>query len=198
MTSTNPQPKPNDTDPRWSDFDAFLTAEDLDGKAQTWRITKASITEVYDQKEKKVVFKPVIHFAATPKYMILSPTNRHRLQEAFGNRCANAVGKLVTVKTEKVKAFGKERDVLRITIPQQVDTKTGEIAGNGTASASNDQTRWTDFCKEKGFGAAEIEAALKTRSVAGWMKEHSKTIDDAMNALVTWAMDHKAPATTGK
>ena len=56
------------------------------------------------------------------------------------------------------------------------------------ASVQSDQQRWTAFCKEHGFGAAEIESALGTRSVAGWLRQHNATLDDAMSKMLNWAM----------
>lgn len=51
-----------------------------------------------------------------------------------------------------------------------------------------DQQLWVSFCKEHSFGATDIEKALGTRSVAGWMKERNATIKDAMNTLLNWAV----------
>jgi hypothetical protein len=84
-----------------------------------------------------------------------------------------------------------------------IDKPDGKIAarvldwlGRGEASAAqSDQQRWTAFCKEHGFGAEEIEAALSTRSVAGWLREHNAALDDAMTKLLNWAMERSsAPA----
>lgn len=84
------------------------------------------------------------------------------------------------------------------------DAKFGEkmlswLNAGADGSQLSDQQRWTAFCKEHGFGAAEIEAALSTRSVAGWMRTHNATLDDAMTKLLNWALEKpNAPATAGK
>jgi hypothetical protein len=58
-----------------------------------------------------------------------------------------------------------------------------------------DQQRWTTFCKENSFGATEIEAALGTRSVATWLREHNATLEEAMAKLIAWATEREgAPA----
>jgi len=63
-----------------------------------------------------------------------------------------------------------------------------------TAPVQSDQERWTQFCKANGFGAAEIEAALGTRSVATWMREHGQLVDDAMTKLTAHASRKQGPA----
>ena len=72
--------------------------------------------------------------------------------------------------------------------------------GEGEPSTvQTDQQRWTAFCKEHGFGANEIEAALGTRSVAGWLRQHNTTLDDAMSKMLNWAMERStAPATASR
>ena len=67
------------------------------------------------------------------------------------------------------------------------------------APVAPDQAKWVAFCKSNGFGATEIEAALGTRSVATWMREHSATIDQAMHRLADWkADDRRVPTSAGK
>jgi hypothetical protein len=68
------------------------------------------------------------------------------------------------------------------------------------APVQSDQQLWTSFCKEHGFSASDIEKALGTRSVAGWMKERNATIKNAMSALMDWATaeSDKNRATAGK
>ncbi len=64
-------------------------------------------------------------------------------------------------------------------------------------TVQSDQQRWTAFCKEHGFGAAQIEAALGTRLVMSWMREHGQLVDDAMTKMLNWAMERSsAPANT--
>jgi hypothetical protein len=65
--------------------------------------------------------------------------------------------------------------------------------------AQSDQQRWIAFCKENGFGATEIEAALGTRSVATWMREHGAGVDDAMGKMLNWAVERSsAPAAASR
>jgi len=72
-------------------------------------------------------------------------------------------------------------------------------AARAAEGVQSDQQRWTAFCKEHGFGASDIEAALGTRSVASWMREHNSGVDDAMGKLLNWAAEPSgAPAATSR
>lgn len=129
------QTRADEKEPRWSDFDAHLTPETLDGKSYPARIVRWAVVDVYDQKEKKSLPKPAIYLNIfTDKYLILSPTNRKRLMAAFGDRRANCVGKLITIKAEKMRVGQRDLTPIRITIPAQVDTTTGEVLDDSDAS----------------------------------------------------------------
>lgn len=71
-------------------------------------------------------------------------------------------------------------------------------SGEAPASQPSDQQRWTAFCKEHGFGAAEIEAGLGTRSVMGWMNQHGQLLDDAMTKMLNWAMERSTPPSNSR
>lgn len=75
------------------------------------------------------------------------------------------------------------------------------LLGEGeTAPVQTDQQIWTAFCTEHGFKALDIEKALGTRSVAGWMKDRNATLKDAMSNMLNWATaeSDKTRAAAGK
>jgi hypothetical protein len=73
-------------------------------------------------------------------------------------------------------------------VPPRADGESDQAARPVFSTpVPTDQVRWTAFCKEHGFAKADIEAALGTPSVVSWMRERSRTLDDAMNAMVDWA-----------
>lgn len=67
-----------------------------------------------------------------------------------------------------------------------------------TASVQSDEQRWKAFCKEHGFGGAEIEAGLGTRSVMGWMTQHGLLLDEAMTKMLNWAMERPSAPTNNR
>lgn len=69
----------------------------------------------------------------------------------------------------------------------------GEAVRPGVQS---DQQRWTAFCREHGFTAADIEAALGIKNVGQWMREREATIDNAMDMMIAWATN-RASVKTG-
>lgn len=69
----------------------------------------------------------------------------------------------------------------------KIATRIEAWLNSGAPAVQSDQQKWTQFCKENGFTAADIEAALGTKVVSAWMREKDKTLDQAMNACLDWA-----------
>ncbi len=99
---------------KWSDFDDYLTADHLGGKAFTLEIKEVVTEEFYDQSLHMKEAQPVLHFKGTDKGMIVRGPNRKALKALFGDDVAACVGKKVMIRAERAIAFGKEHWPVRI------------------------------------------------------------------------------------
>lgn len=106
-------PKSNPTPARWSDFDPYLKAEHLQGKAFVLTIAGVQVVETHP-KPGKSEMSPVLNFRETGKGLILSPTNRAALKKLFGDDIARSIGQRIAIKAEEVNVAGRETQPLRI------------------------------------------------------------------------------------
>lgn len=111
----------------------------------------------------------VMYFEENYKPMIVNPTNKKRLAKLFKTKMSEKmVGKRITIYIEKVKAFGKIHDALRIkeTLPT---TKTDMIFNcencNGIISAAGKMSaeQTAAYTKNK-YGRALCVACATTES----------------------------------
>ena len=115
----------------------------------------------------------------------------------LGNALMKAVTKAKRRVTLSICGLGILDETEVETIPDAVHIPV-EIPAPA-APVATDQARWTAFCKEHKYGAAQIEAALGTTSVASWMRENGQLIEDAMNRMTAWSAGNtKQTAVAGK
>ena len=80
---------------KWSDFDRWLKADHLQGKARSLTIDQVVVEDVYSQAEKRLRPAPVLYFKETKKGLVLSGTNQDALQALFGDDVTACFGKRV-------------------------------------------------------------------------------------------------------
>lgn len=96
----------------------FISAELIgtSGAEKVVTITNIDFAECYDEQSKKKVQKQTVFFQEC-KPLVLNKTNAKMLKRLFSpndDNPANAVGHKVLLKVEKIKAFGKETEAIRI------------------------------------------------------------------------------------
>ncbi len=99
---------------KWSDFDDYLTADHLTGKAFTLQIRDLKLEDILDHDSRRQELKPVLYFNGTDKGLVLTSSNRKTLKGLFGDDVSACIGKHVTLRAERVFASGKERSPIRI------------------------------------------------------------------------------------
>ena len=99
---------------RWSDYQDTISAVILDGKAIVVTVKEQRDEEFYDKETFENKLKPVLYFEELEQGLIVSPENRKRLQKIFGDKVSASIGKRIKLECEKVKAFGKVQDVVRV------------------------------------------------------------------------------------
>ena len=99
---------------KWSDFDRWLKADHLQGKARTLTIDQVVVEEVYSQAEKRNRPAPVLYFRETKKGLVLSQTNQDALQALFGDDVAGCFGKKVLLDPTPMRVAGRELTVIRL------------------------------------------------------------------------------------
>lgn len=111
--------------------------------------------EVIPMKGEKGGSEAVCYFVENYKPMILNATNKKRLAKLYGTRSKRKLaGKRITIITEKVKAFGKIHDALRIkeVIPVAANVpapKCEECGGDITAFGSMNAHQVASYTKER-------------------------------------------------
>jgi len=99
---------------KWSDFDRWLKADHLQGKARTLTIDQVVVEEVYSQAEKRKGPAPVLYFRETKKGLVLSQTNQDALQALFGDDVGGCFGKRVLLDPTPMRVAGRELTVIRL------------------------------------------------------------------------------------
>lgn len=80
-------------------------------------IEKVVKEEVYDEKSKSKVMKPICYCQGKGKGVLLNKTNWHTLVDAFGDESDGWVGKKMILTSIEVEAFGDVVKAIRIKIP---------------------------------------------------------------------------------
>lgn len=120
------------------------------------------------QKEKCAV----MYFEEAYKPMIINPTNKKTLARLFHSVMSEKlVGKRVNIGIEKVKAFGKIHDALRIkdNLPEQTKAKNEkcEQCGNEITAMSNmSSAQMAKYTKSKYGKALCADCAMKAKESA--------------------------------
>jgi hypothetical protein len=93
------------------------------GEMKTLTIIKTGHAEVMNQQGKKETCFVAYFDGANQKPMVLNKTNCKTIGKLYGDMIENWIGKQITIKSEKVKAFGEVVDALRIVpiVPQKAD-----------------------------------------------------------------------------
>ena len=94
----------------------FLSAETMSAPEMVLTIKDIDFADCYDDQQKKTVSKQTLFFEETLP-MVLNKTNAKMLKRLFSPGEDNpslCVGHKIVVTTEKVKAFGKVWDALRL------------------------------------------------------------------------------------
>ena len=96
----------------------FLSAEIIGeaGAEKVVTIKDIDFAECYDEKTKQKVQKQSVFFEET-KPLVLNKTNSKKLKKLFSPNSDDpreAIGHKVVLKVERIKAFGKEVDAIRI------------------------------------------------------------------------------------
>jgi hypothetical protein len=111
----------------------FLKGELFKGQAGTLTV-KEVWRELMDEEEWAVI----VSFKETPLHLTLNKTNGECLKGMFGKRIADWLGKRVTFYPRRVKAFGQQREAVRVLgspdIPQDlpIQIDAGQASGERT------------------------------------------------------------------
>lgn len=105
---------------KWSDFDRWLKAEHLQGKARSLTIDQVVVEDIYSQAEKRTRPAPVLYFRETRKGLVLSGTNQDALQALFGDDVTACFGKRVQLEPTPMRVAGRELVVIRLKAPPAV------------------------------------------------------------------------------
>ena len=93
----------------------YLGSWDLAGKEPTVTIDAVKREDVHDTQSGGMKSVMVITFAKAKKPFICNRTNADRITEIAGSPLIeNWVGKQITLRVEKVRAFGKTEDAIRV------------------------------------------------------------------------------------
>lgn len=120
MTAPNANPK-------WSDFAKYLRAEHLEGKTLVAKVIDIIPEEMYSQKDKRKIIKPVLYTDQFKIGLPLSEINQATLCRLFGNSTRAAVGHCVLLKPTKRTVGGEEKNPIYIH-PAPPPASTGAVS----------------------------------------------------------------------
>lgn len=96
----------------------YLKADDVSGVGEVYIMGEVKMQEFTDPETKETEDKPVLSFHDQEKTLILNKTNWNRIAELYGDESKNWNGKTIKLRLEKVEAFGKSQDAIRVTKPE--------------------------------------------------------------------------------
>lgn len=95
----------------------YLKADDVDEQGgEVAGIIKGVRLEEMQDSEGVKEDKPVLYFSNLPKGMALNRTNADRIAAVYGPETEEWRGKVVTLYTEQVTAFGKTTNAIRLRV----------------------------------------------------------------------------------
>jgi hypothetical protein len=95
----------------------YLKADDVDEQGgEVAGIIKGVRLEEMQDNEGAKEDRPVLFFSNLPKGMVLNRTNADRIAAVFGDESEEWRGKVVTLYTEQVTAFGKTTNAIRLRV----------------------------------------------------------------------------------
>lgn len=117
----------------------YLKGAELMGKTVTVTIDGIDPHAELKRADQTSDFKPLLHFESKEKMMVCCKENGQRIAAMYGPNPKNWIGKKIKLHTEKVRAFGKTWDALRVVVEKNkvqsddgalYDPDTGEVAGH--------------------------------------------------------------------
>lgn len=90
----------------------YVKALELNGKTVTLTIAKLVIEELGHGKDAER--KPVLYFQKATKGLILNATNAKTIAALYGDESDDWTGKSIAIYPDRVRAFGKMHDVIRV------------------------------------------------------------------------------------
>lgn len=140
----------------------YLKAADLGGREFVLTIARVVVENVGQPPEKK----PVVYFNKAEKGLILNRTNAMTIAGAYTPETDNWSGKVVTLYSTRVKAFGSMHDVIRVRIGGKGIAQPGAVAIPTSPSPSDEP---------------EIDDAEDIIDDAGDMRAELDAVDDDAN-----------------
>jgi hypothetical protein len=117
----------------------YLKGAELMGKTVTVTIDGIDPHAELKRADNTSDFKPLLHFDGKEKMMVCCKENGQRIALMYGNDPRKWIGKKIKLHTEKVRAFGKNWDALRVVVEGEksrendgtlYDAETGEVASD--------------------------------------------------------------------
>jgi len=99
----------------------YLKGEDLQGREVTVTIKEMKVERLGAGPDKDKEDKPVLYFERATKSLILNRTNALVIAELYGPETAAWRGKRVTLYSERLRAFGKTHDAIRVKAEKPVE-----------------------------------------------------------------------------
>lgn len=95
---------------------AYLKVDDVSGKGEEYTIDGVNFEIFTDPETQEKEKKPVMSFQGVEKRFILNKTNWNRIANILGDESDDWTGKKITLRLEKVEAFGKSQDAIRVVL----------------------------------------------------------------------------------
>jgi len=92
----------------------YLKGVDLGGEPLVFTIRKVDPREELHRADNTKEYKPVVTFVETEKQWVMNKTNAERIADMYGSEVMDWYGKRIVLWTERVSAFGKTHDALRV------------------------------------------------------------------------------------
>jgi len=100
----------------------YLKADDIISAGGEMTVTITGVVlGAFDKTDGSQETKPIVSFAGQDKQLILNKTNARRIESILGfDDSEDWIGKSITLITEKVDAFGKIQDAVRVKLNSTV------------------------------------------------------------------------------
>jgi hypothetical protein len=115
----------------------YLKGAELMGKTVTVVIDGIDPRAELKRTDGTVEHRPLLRFKGKDKMMVLNKTNAQAIARMHGTEVKQWIGKAIKLRAEKVTAFGKDWDALRVVVERGAkqqddgalyDPDTGEVA----------------------------------------------------------------------
>ena len=92
----------------------YLKVGDVSGVGEKYKMGLVQMEKFVDPETQESAMKPVLSFDGVEKRLILNKTNWNRIAEIHGDDSNKWIGKEVVLRLEKIEAFGKTQDAIRV------------------------------------------------------------------------------------